>query len=199
MSLFLVLQAALGTPGLVGLFAVIVGGIIYVIRKKFGPQWERLVGFVPALNFDMTPWLALLSKLVQALPGTVLAAVLGAVTSGGSLVPTLVSALAGLLAAIGHEVLKAIPQIPYKGETGEAKLPSPPKVPTGLLTIVLVLSVFACGPTAIKDPCSAADKAEIERVYIVEAVKCFNADTAVEESCLADQKAIRAKTEEKCR
>src|SRR6478735_548536 len=103
MSLFVILQTALGTPALIGLFAAVAFAVVYVIRKKYGAQWEKLAALVPALNFDLTPGYVILSKFVQALPSVLIGAALGAVTSGASLWPTVLSALAGLLAPLGHE------------------------------------------------------------------------------------------------
>lgn len=200
MSLFVILQTALTTPGFIGLIALVAFVAVYIIRKKFGPQWEKLASVIPALNFDLTPGLVILSKFVQALPSVLIAAAIGAATSGASLGPTLLAALAGLLAPLGHELIKAVPFIPYRGETGEAKLPGAPKLPTGLTMIVLALAVSMFGCSAGNpEPCSPADKAEIMRVYSVGYLNCFNDDSTVEQSCIDNQKAIRAKNEEKCR
>ena len=200
MSLFAILQASLTTPGVIGLFALIAFVAVYLIRKKWGPQWERLAAYVPALNFDLTPGTVILSKFVQALPSVLIAAALGAVSSGASLGPTLLAALAGLLAPLGHEFAKAVPFIPYKGETGEAKLPGAPKLPTGLMALMIAVSMWGCAGTQIKDPCSAADKAEIQREYAIAFTeKCFSFDSAASCPYTNDLKAERAKSEEKCR
>lgn len=138
MSLFLVIQAAIGTPALIGLIAIVVFGIVYLARKFFGKQWEAVARLIPALNFDLTPGMVILSKAFQALPATIVAASIGAVASGGALTPTLLAALAGPLAAIGHELLKAYPGFPYQGATDNMlspvtiKLPPDPKLPTGV-------------------------------------------------------------------
>ena len=201
MSLFILLQSALTPGGVVGLFALVAFIAVYVIRKKFGPQWERLAAYIPALNFDLTPGYAILSKFAQALPGILVAAVLGAITSGGSLGPTLLAALGGALAAVGHEFAKWLPFIPYRGETGDVKIPGAPKLPTGLSVLMLAcfLSV-GCAGTVAKDPCTAADKAAIEAQYSAKFLfKCANFESAAECPYTEDLRAERAKAEEKCR
>ena len=200
MSIFLALQAALTPWGVVGLFSIIAFVAVYAIRKKFGPQWERLAAYIPALNFDLTPGATILSKVVQSLPGILIAAVLGAITSGGSVVPTLLAALGGALAAAGHEFAKWLPLIPYRGETGDVKIPAAPKLPTGIgLMLVIALMLGACSAATMKEPCSPADKAKIEAVYAEEALNCFNQDLAAEQACINEKMALRAKDEEKCR
>jgi hypothetical protein len=200
MSLFVLLQTALGTPGLIGLFALVAFVAVYVIRKKFGPQWERLVAYVPVLGTDLTPGSVILSKFVQALPGALVAAVLGAVTSGASLGPTLLAALGGLLAAAGHEFAKWLPIIPYRGEVGEEKLPGAPKVPTGIAGLMLALSLFSCGAGAIKEPCSTSDKAAILGTYSVEfAERCAPYNSMAECPFTKEIQAKRDKELEKCR
>lgn len=199
MSLFLIIQTALTPAWMVGLFAVLAFLAVYVIRKKFGPQWERLAAIVPVLNFDLTPGSVIFSKFVQALPGALVAAALGAATSGASLGPTLLAALGGLLASVGHEFLKWLPIIPYRGETSSAKLPSPPNVPIGLLTLAVLSLVIGCAGTA-KEPCSSADKAGIEANYSAAFMeKCFSFNSASECPYTEELRAKRAKDEEKCR
>ena len=204
MSAFLVLQSALTPYGVIGLFSVIVFLTIYAVRKKFGPQWDRLASYIPVLNFNETPYMAIVSKLVQALPGTLLAAGLGAVTSGASLGPTLLSALAGLLASAGHEFLKWLPVVPYKGATNEPALPDIPKSPkvpamlTGAMMVLVALTV-SCA-TLPKDPCTAADKAAIQAQYTAEMLeKCSQYSSRAECPYADDVKAERAKKEERCR
>lgn len=203
MTVYLVLQAVLGTWGVIGLFAIIAFGAVYGIRKFFGKEWDAVASYIPSINFDLTPGKVILSKLVQAIPATVVAAGLGAVTSGVSLGPTLVSALAGLLAAAGHEFLKAFPLIPYKGETAnllasDPKIPGPPKLPTLLGMLAIMLSVFGCAVQP--EPCTAADKAGIEARYSEKVlVECAAYSSLAECPNIDDLKAKRAKEEEVCR
>ncbi len=201
MSIFLALSAAITPWGVVGLFSIVAFIAVYIIRKKFGPQWERLAAYIPALNFDLTPGATILSKVAQALPGVLIAAGLGAITSGASLGPTLLAALGGALAAAGHEFAKWLPIIPYRGETGEVKIPSAPKVPTGLgLMLVLALALGACGGAATKDPCSPADKVAIEAQYSAKFLEqCSGFESAAECPYTQDLRTERAKAEEKCR
>lgn len=161
MSTFILLQALMGTPALVGVFAVITFLLVYAIRKRWGHAWERVAAYVPALGFDMTPGLTIVSKLFQMLPGALIGAALGAVTSGASLGPTLISALAGPLASVGHELAKAIPVIPYRGETDNPdRLPAPPRLPKGLTLLIvgMVLAIGACLP-GMPPTCSPDDAA----------------------------------------
>jgi hypothetical protein len=199
MSIFLIIQAALTTPGLLGLFAAVTFVLVYALRKKFGPQWEKVANIIPALNFDLTPGLTILNKFVQALPGILIAAALGAITSGGSLVPTLLAALAGPLASLFHEFAKWLPILSYKGETGEAKLPGAPRLPTGIAGMMLALSMFGCLGSP-KEPCSAADKATIYANYSAEFMKrCAPYESAAACPYTEELRAQRAKDEEKCR
>ena len=200
MSIFLTLQTALSTWGVVGLFASVAFISVYIIRKKFGPQWERLAAYVPALRFDLTPGASILSKLLQAVPGTLIAAALGAVTSGASLGPTLLAALGGLLAAAGHEFAKWLPLIPYRGETGEPKLPGAPKLPTGLSVLMIAVALSGCTGAVAKDPCTAADKAAIQFDYSTKFMeKCADFESAAACPYTEELRAERAKNEEKCR
>lgn len=213
MSLFAVLVAHLGMPAVIGIISTVVFLIVYLIRKVFGKQWDKAASYIPALNFNLTPGYSLLSKFAQSVPAILLAAGIGALTSGVSLGPTLISALAGPLAVLGHEMLKAFPFVPYKGATPESKddlnIPGPPNLPTGLTfptsktTIVLAalcVSLMNCLPSSQVKVCSAADKAAIEAQYIENvAIKCAAYNSFDECPAAPDLAAQRAKDEIPCR
>jgi hypothetical protein len=199
MSIFLAIQTALTTPGLLGVFTLVTFVLVYAIRKKYGPQWERLVAFIPALNIDLTPGWVILNKFVQALPGIVVAAALGAITSGASLGPTLLAALAGPLASLFHEFAKWLPILSYRGETGELKLPKAPKLPTGIASLMIVFSLFSCAGLP-KEPCSAKEKAAIMANYSIEFVKkCSAFKTSAECPYTEELRAKRHQETMKCR
>lgn len=118
---------------------------VWLFRKAFPRAWEYTVGIIPMLAVDMNPVVAVLSKLVQALPGALFAAVVGAFATGGkdAAKAAALSALAGFVASALHEVLKAVPWIPYRGTVGTAKRNSvkPPPMPM----LVLALLLVGCG------------------------------------------------------
>ncbi len=182
MNYFAVLVSYIGMPAVVGLISAISFLFVYLVRKRFGSQWEYLASYIPALNFNLTPGYTILSKFAQALPATLFAAGIGAVTSGGALVPTLLAALAGPLAVLGHELLKVIPWIPYRGETpvSDPVIPPAPKLPTGIsastttkiIAGTLMIGVLSCASPK-PEPCTPADKARIEANYSENvAIKC---------------------------
>lgn len=96
--------------------------IVYAFRKLFPGAWEWFARAVPVAVVDPAPVLLVLSKAWQALPG----ALLGALTLGlstGQVVPAVKGAVFGALAALAHEIMKAVPWIPYQGKTGDSDLP----------------------------------------------------------------------------
>lgn len=131
---FAYLVAKVGLPAVIGLISLVSFAFVYLIRKYFGKQWDIVDKYIPALNFSLTPGMTLVSKFAQALPATLFAAGLGAITSGGSLVPTLAAASAGPLAALGHEMLKQFPLVSYVGSTPASaqSILKTPNLPTGV-------------------------------------------------------------------
>jgi hypothetical protein len=123
-----------GNIGLGAAFAVnilIVFLFVYSFRKLAPNAWIWMVKRVPYIDFDETPVRAFLDKTLQTLPGTVFAAVMGAISSGGSIKVAALGALAGPLATIAHHILEAIPWIPYLGRLGSSakrRFTSPPAV-----------------------------------------------------------------------
>lgn len=130
---FAFLVTKFGLPAVIGIISLAAFCFVYLVRKYFGKQWDIVDKYIPALNFSLTPGLTIVSKFAQMLPATLVAAAIGAVTSGGALTPTLIAAAAGPLAALGHELLKSLPFVPYTGSTpsSDPVFPSDPKLPTG--------------------------------------------------------------------
>jgi hypothetical protein len=98
------------------LLSAIVFAVIYGARKWFPVQWELFAEATPLAMFDPVGVVKALNKVWQSLP----AAALGAVTmlmQGGDQKTVLLGALAGLLAPVAHELMRAIPWIPYQGQT----------------------------------------------------------------------------------
>lgn len=207
MTIFATLSAALTTPGLIGLIALVVFLIVLAVRKSFGQYWERFASLVsPDLDQEVTAGSVVLSKFVQGLPAVIIGAVIGAATSGAALAPTLLSALAGALAVFGHELAKAIPIIPYTGSTGTGKnpvIPKSPNLPTGVATLafMLMLAAMVTGcPAATPEPCSPSQKSAIEAKFVEEvAIKCAAYDDTSKCPEYPAIKAERAKAEVPCR
>jgi hypothetical protein len=133
-----------GNIGLGAAFAVnilIVFLFVYAFRKLCPNGWIWLVKRIPYIDFDETPIRAFLDKALQTLPGTIFAAVMGAVSSGGSIKVAALGALAGPLASAAHHILEAIPWIPYRGRLGSAAKQrfTPPPMP------VIIFSLFGFG------------------------------------------------------
>lgn len=107
---------------------------VYVLRKLFPRTWEFFAGAVPVSVIDPAPLLLVLSKAWQALPAMVIGGVATALTTGGDVRASVKGALFGALAALAHELAKAAPWLPYRGEVGKLRTPTLP---------VLVLFVSA--------------------------------------------------------
>ncbi len=118
---FLAARLWLDTAGGAGTaFGVLIAAVfllMYGFRKwPFTARiWERVASVIPALNFDMTPGLVILSKVWQGFFPTITATVFGALASGGSVKVALLASLAGPLTVLGHEFAKWLPVIPYRG------------------------------------------------------------------------------------
>lgn len=111
------------------LLAVLVGGIVYGVRR-----------FFPA-GFNALP------PVVQHFPAVALGALVGALSSGMDPIAALAGAFAGLTAIGGHHALKSSP-LPYGGKpTGDRSATLPPK--TGVMLVLLALLIGGC--TALKN------------------------------------------------
>lgn len=89
--------------------------VIYLVRRFFPAYWEAFAELTPLGMFDPGGVVKALNKVWQSLP----AAAIGAVTmllQGGDMKTVLMGAAAGLLAPVAHEIMKAVPFIPYRGE-----------------------------------------------------------------------------------
>ena len=118
------------------LFVVTVLLVVYLVRKLFPRLWEGFARVVPVSVIDPKPLLLVLSKAWQAIPGTLIGAGLVALGAGGDIRSAVKGAAFGALAALAHEVLKAVPWVPYRGAVGMAK---PPTLPLLVLFVPAVL------------------------------------------------------------
>jgi hypothetical protein len=99
------------------LLALCIFAVVYCLRKLFPVAWERFAHIGILANIDPMPVVAILRKLWQSVPGQLLGVAIGAIGSGGDVKAALLGALAGIVASLSHEILKAAPWIPYKGST----------------------------------------------------------------------------------
>lgn len=141
------------------LFVVAVLLTVLVIRKTLPRVWEAFARVVPVPVIDPHPLLLLVSKAWQALPGTLIGAGLAALGAGGDIRSELKGAAFGAVAALAHEVLKAVPWVPYVGAVGKTKLPPLPVLYLlGLVGFCVVQPVIVgCGAFRNITP---ADRAE---------------------------------------
>lgn len=114
------MEANIGDGAAFGVFVIGVFFTIYFFRKLFPNAWIWLVKRIPYIDFETTPLLAIMDKVVQALPATLFGLVMATLSSGGSVKVALLGALAGPINVIAHHVLQAIPWIPYQGKLGKS-------------------------------------------------------------------------------
>lgn len=100
------------------LLVVAVLVVVYAVRKLFPRAWEEFARIVPVPRIDPAPVLLVLSKTWQALPGTLIGALTLALSTGGDPRASVKGAVFGALAALAHEIMKAVPWIPYQGKVG---------------------------------------------------------------------------------
>lgn len=136
------LETNIGLGAAFAVLCLLVFLFVYAFRKLAPNAWIWLVKRVPYIDFDETPIRAFLDKTLQALPGTLFAAVLGALSSGGSVKAAALSALAGPLMALAHHILGAIPWIPYLGRLGVRAKKRFTPLPPG--TALLFVGASAC-------------------------------------------------------
>jgi hypothetical protein len=137
------------------LLVVAVLVVVYAVRKLFPRAWEAFASVVPVPVIDPAPVLLVLSKFWQALPGTLLGMLSLALSTGGDPRATVKGAVFGALAALAHEVMKAVPWVPYRGEVGKTKLP--PVLP------LLLLMLLGCDPR--KPPCDETKLRAVDERY----------------------------------
>lgn len=99
--------------------------LVYVVRKLLPSLWLRFEALSPALSAEMSAFDVVWHKAFQALPSAIAGLLAGPLFFGGDMKGALLGALNGLLAPIGHELLKN-----YKGRLGIGK-PKDPGGPTG--------------------------------------------------------------------
>jgi hypothetical protein len=150
-----VLLASSDPATLIGSAAVAVFLLILGWRKFFPASWNWLELRIPLIDRIQSNALWTFTwKAVQALPGALFGALMVALASGGDIKKTLLGALAGPAAAIGHEILKR-----YKGQTGKPgsrSLPPPPFVASAFigaaLGCVLALALSGCALFGANSP-----------------------------------------------
>lgn len=115
--------------------------VVWLLRKLLPGAWEGFARLVPGANkIDPPPVLMLIGKSWQALPAALIGAALLALQSGLSVKEAVRGAVFGALAALAHEVMKAVPWLPYSGATGgKEKAPSVP--PTAALVLLLAFAL----------------------------------------------------------
>lgn len=150
------------------LFVIAILVSILLIRKAFPRAWEGFARAVPLPAIDPQPLLLVLSKAWQALPATVLGAMTLALGSGGDIRSAVKGAAFGALAALSHEVMKAVPWIPYTGAVGKLK---PPTLPV----------LYILGLTALSMPwlsgCAATSQSAVADVVRRSSAMAFNGAT----------------------
>lgn len=99
----------------VGIVSIFVFFTILAVRKFFPKAWFYLEGKLSFLTaIDNEALFAFMWKALQAIPGTLVGVLMTALASGGDPITMLLGALAGIVAAIGHEVIKR-----YSGQVGK--------------------------------------------------------------------------------
>jgi len=130
------------------LLALAVFVICYLLRRFAPSVWERLVAIYP-VSVDTSGAVVALRKVQQSWPSALLGAVLPVLMTGGDTKLALKGALVGLLAPVIHELAKALPFLPYRGET-RAKPKDDDKTPpaggkaVGLMGCFAVLAALLC-------------------------------------------------------
>lgn len=156
-----------------------------VARKIMPTKWEALARW-PFGDADLKPAGMLAFKIWQGVPSVLAGAILAAATMRLDYGLLWKGALAGACAPILHELLKALPFVPYRGGPGDG----PPGASGGggvgvLACLVLSLLTGGCGPAPA--PCSNADltRGELAQLQLECAVKRAEAcpDAGVEDPC----------------
>lgn len=118
-------------PALVLIFAIWLPQ--WAIRRWLPQVWEAPVNVVFG-GSDLSPALKGLRKAWQAIPSVAAAALLTSLSSGGDTWQAVTGAAIGLAAPAWHELLKALPAVPYRGG-----MP-----PAAVLALALGLVLPAC-------------------------------------------------------
>lgn len=137
------------------LLALAVFAICYLLRRFAPSVWERAVAIYP-LSVDTSGAVVALRKVQQTWPSALIGAVLPVLLTGGDTKLALKGALVGLFAPVIHELAKALPFLPYRGETKVKPKDDDRTPPTGGKPVGLVASCFAAVTLALCLSCSAA-------------------------------------------
>lgn len=123
------LEAHGGAGTSFGVLCTVLFLTMYLLRKwsPTAKLWERVARVIPAIDFDMTPGLTLLSKMWQGCFPTMVAAAVGALASGTNPWVAAVAALAGPVTVFGHEFLKWLPWLSYRGQVNPVAFVQPAK------------------------------------------------------------------------
>lgn len=157
---------------LIGSAAIAAFVLVWSWRKFFPSSWNWLEMRIPLIDRIKSDaiW-TFVWKTVQTIPGALIGAAMTALASGGDLKKTLLGALAGPVAAIGHEVLKA-----YKGQTSKPgnRIVPPYSLSAIALCLSLGLLIPGCAAFAAISPWVAQ-----AAVIISDAVNAINAAEAL--------------------
>jgi hypothetical protein len=86
----------------------------YLVRRFIPHVWETIAN-LPFPNGAHKPVLELARKVWQALPSIATGALLTSLTGNGGITEAVFGAVLGALAPVWHELLKALPVVPYRG------------------------------------------------------------------------------------
>lgn len=92
--------------------------------RRFAPNmWERIADLPFPAGIDVRPVVTLARKVWQALPSIALGAFLAALSGDGGATELVFGAVLGALAPVWHELLKAVPFVPYQGGKPPVTIP----------------------------------------------------------------------------
>lgn len=174
----------------------------WAIRTWLPHVWETLPGLVDKLALDIgfnpDGGLArVLSKIVQALPSAVMGSVAAALAIGGDPATAAKGAAWACLAPLGHELLKAMPWLPYVGgafpaaSLGKPKVSKPPSGGAGA-AVLLLCAGLAIGNTGCGVLHSAVPVIDVITQAIVNVDNIVDAIDTVAPTVLAEEHATDA-------
>lgn len=109
---------------------------VYLWRKGHPRSWLYFESRLP-FAAELSKGEELAHNLLQSLPSVVIAAVLGALASGGDIAATVLGAVAGAGAPLLHHTRKALPFDPYRGNVAPVARRAP-------LLPLLCFALFGC-------------------------------------------------------
>lgn len=129
--------------------------LVYAWRKVHPRSWLWLESRLPfAAELDAGEELA--HNIALSLPSVVIGGALAALTTGGSVLPTVLGAVAGAFAPLLHHTRKFLPFDPYQGKVAPVK-PKTPLLPLLMVCLSLVGCPSSAGGTHPQVPCDAGD------------------------------------------